>query len=436
MSGTGSAQDERCSHDAPRPLLRQAGLGPGGWGGGPLLYTTAMPSWRVLIPLTLLLCSGVALASVLRSAPTRSGPAALPAVPTLPRDTAILSYPRLLPVSLNTDATPLLVSNSPETPQTSGLLYRDTVRGAARVTAYHVNGLEQPARLLIVAERAGDGVVSGSVAGGSTPDPGANLTLLRRGSALTPGPDPLIGQQTLLRYFSSGPNSAASPVGRLPRPIPAGTPLTLYDSGFMSPGEVVSVLIDLHTDAAVKISTYMLTAGERPGPDVPTLAPDGLHQRGTFTGANRDWSVSLPPPGAQPQPGKQPAGPTPTPLRLMFSDASDPPLTGTDALTGRPQLLRGNFGVLYGVSLQGAAGFLMAASARGGAYRGTLLMRDQARAVPLLIGRDRALLDGALPAAVWQLRSDAAHFEFMPANGSNLPLALVFYPDGVRRPLR
>ncbi|MGY2896577.1 hypothetical protein [Deinococcus sp. UYEF24] len=372
-----------------------------------------MPFWRVLIPLTLLLCTGVTLASVLRSAPTRPDRAALPAVPTLPRDTTILSYPRLLPASLNTDATPLLVSNSPETPTSSGLLYRDRVQGAARVMAYHVNGLEQPARLLIVAERIDDGL------------PGQGVTLLRRGSAVTSGPDPVIGQQTLLRYFASTAGDGT------PRPVQAGKPLTLYDSGLLNPGQVVSVLIDLNADPAVTISTYILKAGEAPGPGVPILAPDNFHQRGTFTGANRDWNVSL----------SQPFDQTPVPLRLMFSDAFDPPLTGTDALTGRPQLLQGNFGVLYSVSLRGAAGFLMAASARGGPYRGSLFIQDGAaqgrvRRTPLLIGRDRALLDAALPEAIWQIRSDAAHFEFVPANGSNLPLALVFYPDGINRPVR
>ena len=398
-----------------------------------------MPLWHVLIPLALLLGTGGTVASVVRTAPTQPGlelpGQELPGL-ELPRDAAILRYPRLVPVSLSADATPLLVSNSPETPTSPGLLYRDRVQGAARVTAYHVNGLEQPARLLIVAEAADT----------TAPNLTVHLTLLRRGSAVTSGPDPLIGQQTLLRYFTSGLESARGPgaaivppatgsPGGLTRTLPSGQRLTLYDSGLLSPGQVVSVLLDLSTDASLTVSTYMLTAGESPGPDVPILAPDGLHQRGTFTGANRDWKV-----GVLPDPHTI-SGPSPGPWRLMFSDATDLPVTGTDALTGHPQTLEGNFGVLYSVSLQGGAGFLMAASARGGPYRGSLFMQDttssgQVRRGPLLIGRGRALLDAAQPAAVWQISSDATHFEFVPANGSNLPLALVFYPDGIRRPLR
>jgi hypothetical protein len=398
-----------------------------------------MPLWHVLIPLALLLGTGGTVASVVRTAPAQPG-LELPR-PELPRDGAILRYPRLAPVSLSADATPLLVSNSPETPTSPGLLYRDRVQGAARVTAYHVNGLEQPARLLIVAEAADT----------AAPNLTVHLTLLRRGSAVTSGPDPLIGQQTLLRYFASGPESAGgtgaatvppatgSPAtespGGLTRTLPSGQRLTLYDSGLLSPGQVVSVLLDFFTDSSLTVSTYMLRAGESPGPDVPILAPDGLHQRGTFTGANRNWKVSVPPDS------QTISGPSPGPWRLMFSDATDLAVTGTDALTGQPQTLEGNFGVLYSISLQGGAGFLMAASARGGPYRGSLFMQDttssgQVRLGPLLIGRGRALLEAAQPAAVWQIRSDATHFEFVPANGSNLPLALVFYPDGIRRPLR
>ena len=386
-----------------------------------------MPFWRALITLALLTCTGATLASVLR--PASPGPNAArvndarphpPTAPELPRDAGVLGYPRLLPVSANTDTTPLLVSNSPETPQTPGLLYRDRIQGVARVTAYHVNGLGQVARLLIVAEQTGDRAAG----------QGTTITLLRRGSAVTAGPDPVIGQQTLLRYFASSAGDGP-PLPLKTVPLASGSRRTLYDSGPLRPGQVVSVLLDLFTDEAVTVSTYMLRAGQAPGPELPTLAPDGFHQRGTFIGANRDWNVVLP--GS--------ADPETSPLRLMFSDASDPPLTGTDALTGRPQQLRGSFGVLYRVSLHNAAGFLMAASARGGPYRGSLILREtdlggQVGRTPLLIGRGHALLDGALPEAVWQLRSDTAHFDFIPANGSNLPLALVFYPGGTRRPVR
>lgn len=324
----------------------------------------------------------------------------------LPRDAAILSYPALIPQPVDAPARVLLVSDSPETVRLPGLLYRDTVQGAARVLAYHVNALPgpQPARLLIVATNPGLQE--------------ATLTLTRLGGASTRQPDPLIGQQTLLRYFASGPLA--------PRRLPAGGSRTLYDSGPLTEGQVVSVMLDAEASNAVQISVYLLVSGSRPGPDTAVLEPDGLHQRGTFQGADRHWQVSLPVPAL--------TGPS----RLVFSGPSDPPLVGVDALTGRPQVLQGNFGVLYDVTVQGGAGTLLAASARGGPYQGTLLVQDGGddprgafpRRAPVLIGRGRALTEAAQPEAIWRVKADTLRLLFVAANGSNLPLALVFYPPG------
>jgi len=324
----------------------------------------------------------------------------------LPRDASILSYPALLPQPIDAPARVLLVSDSPETVRLPGVLYRDTVQGTARVLAYHVNALpgQQSARLLVVATNAGPQE--------------ATLTLTRLGSATTQQPDPLIGQQTLLRYFASGPLA--------PRRIAAGGSRTLYDSGPLPAGQVVSVMLDAEASSAVQISVYLLGADSRPGPETAVLEPDGLHQRGTFPEADRRWQVRLPVPTLD------------SASRLMFSGPSDPPLVGVDALTGRPQELRGNFGVLYDLTVEGAAGTLLAASARGGPYQGALLVQDGGgdtgsalpRRAPLLIGRDRALTDSAQPEAIWRVKTDALRLLFVAANGSNLPLALVFYPPG------
>ncbi|WP_424952690.1 hypothetical protein [Deinococcus sp.] len=323
------------------------------------------------------------------------------ALPVIGTDPNILSYPALLP-ERSQSATPLLVSNSPETVRSPGLLYRDAVTGAARVLAYHLNALpgDQPARLLIGARNPSALPLS--------------LTLTRRGAALSRGPDPLIGQETLLRFFASGPQAE--------RTLEPGEALTLYDSGPLRPGQVVSVLLDLVASGEVQLSVYLLRGPERPGPDTRALDADGLHQRGTFPGAERTWRLRLPP------------APLHTPFRVVFSDQADLPLTGTDALTGRPQVLKGNFGVLYDLTLEGTAGTLLAASARGGAYRGALTLQDGTRRTPLLIGRGQALIDGAFPEPLWRVRSDTLRVGFVPANGSNLPLALVLYPPGFPQP--
>ena len=346
------------------------------------------------------------------------------AMPDPPADSAVLSYPALRPTLLGT-AGVLLFSDSPETPTRSGVLYRDTVQGntvqggtaqsRTRVLAYHVNGLGRPARLLLLARNLEAQHLDGQQ---------TSLSVLRQGSAVTRQPDPVIGQQTLLRYFSSGPRPL--------RPLGGTQQRVLYDSGLLAPGSVVSLLLDLESSAALELSVVILGQSERLENELPILPADAFHQRGTFLGADRTLSTALP----------SDAG---TPFRLTLSGPDDPPLQGYDALTGNPQRLMGNYGVLYTLRVTGAAGRLLAASPRGGAYRGTALLQDGAglnggSARPsqmlkgqVLIGRGRALKDPAAPAALWQIRSQDFRLQIVPANGSSLPLALLFYPGKVNR---
>lgn len=313
----------------------------------------------------------------------------------LPRDPGVLGFPEVRP-GLLADEVPLLFSDSPERPRQEGLLYRDTVRGEARVLAYHANGLGRPARLVVLARDVGGA--------------GGVLVTTRRGAATTPGPDPVVGQQTLLRCLASRPLA--------PRSLPPGGAAVLYRSESLAPDAVTSVMLDLHVGAPTRLSVLMLADAGPLAPAgleaLPVLARDDRHQRGTFRGANRRVRLTLP------------AGTA----RLTLGGGEDPALRGTDALTGEEQVLLGNYGVLYTLEVRGAGGRRLALSPRGGVYRGVLGVEEGGRTLPVLIGRGRALRDPGVPAPLWRIRRDPFTFHFVPANGSNLPVALVFSAGG------
>lgn len=308
-----------------------------------------------------------------------------------PRAPGVLGLPEVRP-DLLADEVPLLLSDSPERPRQGGLLYRDTVRGEARVLAYHANGLGRPARLVVLARDVGGA--------------GGVLVTTRRGAATTPGPDPAAGQQTLLRYLASRPLA--------PRALPPGGAAVLYRSEPLAPDAVTSVMLDLRANAPTRLSVLMLADGERLTPAgleaLPVLARDDRHQRGTFRGANRTLRLTLP------------AGTA----RLTLGGREDPALRGTDALTGEGQVLLGNYGVVYTLEVTGARGRRLLLAPRGGVYRGVIGVEEGGRTLPVLIGRGRALRDPGAPAALWAARRDPLTLRFVPGNGSNLPVALVF----------
>ncbi len=309
-------------------------------------------------------------------------------------DPDVLSYPALTPQALPGDGTPLLFSDSPEAPAQSGVLYQDVVSGRARLLAYHINAMTAPARLYVLARNLDAGPVE--------------VRSRRMGETAPTRVEGLLGQVTLLDYFASAGG------GQLL--LQSGQSVALYVSPLLKPGSGVNLLQDVETSGRTELSFVLLEDGLSPVAQVleqlPVLAPDGRHGRGTFPGAVRRLRVTL---------GQLPA-------RLMIGDGTlDPVLLGTDALTGAPARLSGNYGVLYQVEVQGATGAAVALSPRGGLYRGAMQLTDGALVQALKLPRSGALSQPGQPALLWRAGGDQLDIDFVPASGSNLPVSFVFY---------
>jgi len=310
-------------------------------------------------------------------------------------DPDILTYRMLSASGRDEPDFPLLFSDSPEKPTRPGVLYRDVIGGRARVVAHHVNGLAAPARVYVIARNLETHEVA--------------LRTTRTGETAPTRIVGTLGQVTLMDYFSGEQHSLLM--------LPPGRAMPLYASPLLTPGSGVNLMQDLLASGRVEVSFVILPEGTFPTPDVlaalEVLPPDGLHVRGTFPSAVRHLRVDLD--------GKLPA-------RLNLGDGrADTSLQGVDALTGAPVKLNGNYGLLYRIEVLNAAGTVVALSPRGGGYRGAMQLTDGAMSATLRVPRSGVLSSAVAPVLLWRAQDAALRFDFVPASGSSLPVALIFY---------
>jgi len=309
-------------------------------------------------------------------------------------DTKVLTYPALNAQAVQAPSLPLLFSDSPEAPTQSGILYQDSVVGQARLLAYHVNALPGAARLYVVARNLESRPVE--------------VRTERLGETAPTRIEGLLGQVTLLDYFASNGSQSVT--------MQPGESVAVYASPTLSPGSGVNMMQDVTTSGRVELTFAMLEDSLPPSAlvlqQLPFMVPDGRHQRGTFQGAVRPIRVTL---------GQLPA-------RLVIGDGQlDPSLVGVDALTGQPQRLIGNYGVLYDIQVQGAAGTAVALSPRGGLYRGAMNIEDGPVTQAIKLPKIGSTGTPDSPTLLWRPVSNLFNIDFVPASGSNLPISLVFY---------
>ncbi|UBV42370.1 copper amine oxidase N-terminal domain-containing protein [Deinococcus taeanensis] len=322
-------------------------------------------------------------------------------------DPHVLNYPSALVTPQAGPSYPLLFSDSPEIPDQNGILYQDSVTGRARLLGYHLNGLGRTARLYVLARNLESRPVE--------------VRSERLGETAPTRLESILGQVTLLEYFASASSAALA--------LAPGQTAAVYASPTLKPGSGVNVMQDLSTSGRVELTFVMLEDTLPPTPQVtqqlPYLKSDGRHVRGTFPDAVRTLRVTL----------------SALPTRLIIGDGRvDPALTGTDALTGQGVRLSGNYGVLYDLEVNGAAGTAVALSPRGGLYRGAMNIQDGPITQTIKLPRTGNALKPDEPVLLWRAQSDRLNIDFVPSSGSNLPISLVFYrtrladgPSGVTK---
>lgn len=235
------------------------------------------------------------------------------------------------------DGGKLIFSDSPESPTTRGMLYKDTnlLATAAgvpnRIFAYHANG-STSGNLRFSVLIKNNGSSSGT------------LTVLQDGVAGPSTDYPYVGKLTFLRWLT---NAAFSSVT-----VPAGSVVRLdtsFDTMNVANANVLHGIWDYTFTQKHTIMVCALNPSDNPvtvGPTLPVLARD-THERGTFASCNKIYdsatNVVIDTAGGIVQ---YPIGGNDDTYITGFDNAVSPPTAETDG---------GNYGVLYRSHLQTSA---------------------------------------------------------------------------------
>ncbi len=287
------------------------------------------------------------------------------------------------------DAPSMMFSDSPESPTSDGVLYADIPpAGRHRIYVYHANGATALRKFPVV-------VLNQDAAD-------ATVQIVRRGVGTPSQSYVAIGKDVLAQWLA--------PMTPIAVTVPAGQRVLLdatLDAKHAAKDELVHAIFDVVTSAPLKISIVSVLAGADAAgatAGLSLLPADGLHDRGTFAGADRLLVAA----GA-PKSGVQ---------HVRLGDGKeDADLAGVDATSGAKVSLGGNYGVAY--RFLGAPASRAALTARGGPWGGVL---GGASVVALPSASD-TLATTTDAVALGALSGGAT---IVSAGGSNLPVDVFF----------
>lgn len=326
----------------------------------------------------------------------------------------------------------LLFSDSPEYVKETGILYRDTVTGDARILYYHLNDTPQPKKIAVILETAAD----------------LATVSVTRGAAAAPSTDYLhVGKVTQIGYFDTREmNERIYVTKERPRLL-----VPAMNATVLGPGELAYGVYDFHTNAPVRVSVIMYGADVDPFAFLRiarVLPRDEIALRGTFRGMNRvitsqriyrptmDGAVYFP----------------------IGDNLHDVYRRGIDATDGSPVVNYGNYGILYQINIptSGRENTRYFLSPLGGVYAGAMRVESGTYRHMLETPATRPYFgDQTLPEApnVAQAREEGlllltqytelsdlgtyasaqpVHFEYSPPGASNLPVNIILMPENIR----
>jgi PKD repeat protein len=313
---------------------------------------------------------------------------------TRPEINQSISNAAKVPFTIKEDMTRrLVVSNSPETVKEIGVLYKDRVNGSARLYANHINSMEHPMKLAVIATNEGTLPVTIRTTRQGEVYPSIYANLIGYQASV----DFLVGDVTKKDVLVKPGESAAYAV--LPN--------------FM-PGQGVNLMYDVETDGEVTFSFASMMPNDPIEAVVayPELAYD-RHVRGSFPVSNVQWEVD-----AKAVTGAK---------KISIGDnVSDVFVRGYDSFRKEFVSNFGNYGVTYHIRIMNPEKAAIVLLARGGIYKGPVKINGEMILAP--VSGVITAYDGVFMLHRTNGTEPYVDIELTPPAGSYLPIDLVMYP--------
>ncbi|GIP27197.1 hypothetical protein J23TS9_23270 [Paenibacillus sp. J23TS9] len=312
---------------------------------------------------------------------------------------SVLSYTSL-PYQYTTEPYILFRASGPETVNSEGILYQDTISGPTRFMIHHKNNLTTKARFYLIAH--------------NNNDTAASIHIQNEGIA---GPSPypeLSGRLAGARYLQS----TITENDQQSLQLAAGESTILFNklnSTAAAPGDVVSMNADLVSDSPIQYTMLMVHADQEPLEAISTLPDLDPHEsivRGTFADSTRIFNYD----GIVGDEAE----------RLPLTDnTTDPFQEGMDGLQNRVAINSGNYGVMYKIILNHVApDTVISFNPRGGRYFGSARVNQDI----VDIKHSSDTQNSASVLYRTQSQEEKVEIWLSPAPGSNLPFSLLFLP--------
>lgn len=301
-------------------------------------------------------------------------------------------------VTMKDELGTLIMSNSPESIPSSGILYRDTASQKGKILVHHANATKQNKKLMIIATTKEETPVKLTV---------SNEAII--------GPSPHIlssGQLAVSTYFKGKAAKSYT--------IKKGEQTCIYSSstsGIWEPNEIITGLLDFYAEGEIIFTVVAMdyASSLENVSKLAVLPADGTHIRGTFDVIKREYTIDI-------KDLKEPA-------KLVIGRESNEWLEGKDALTGNTVKNKGNYGLPISIKLKSNEDIGIILNARGGGYLGALKWNNSK--VFNVPGED--LLNSQKVAALVGTARVATNNEilYMLPNGSSAPVLFGFIPKSL-----